>query len=85
MNGEWFTGQIDDVPRGIKINGIFPSNYVRKFDFPIEYIQKFNIAIAIQDYFAQSNEELSLRVQDFIAITQLSPDNQWSYGETVVS
>lgn len=84
-NGDWYTGQIDDLVNRTKINGIFPSNYVKKFDFPIEYLQKFNIAIAIQDYTRKSNEEVSLRVHDLIAITQLSPDNQWSYGEVVVS
>jgi hypothetical protein len=83
INGEWYTGEIENGSR--KTNGIFPSNYVRKFDFPIEYVQKYNIAVAIQDYIGQSNEELSLHLQDLIAITQLSPDNQWSYGELVVS
>ena len=76
---------MDELVNGKNMKGIFPSNYVRKFDFPIDYIQKFNIAIAIQDYTRQSNEELSLRVQDLIAITQLSPDGQWSYGEIIVS
>ena len=71
---------MDELVNGKNMKGIFPSNYVRN-----DYIQKFNIAIAIQDYTRQSNEELSLRVQDLIAITQLSPDGQWSYGEIIVS
>jgi hypothetical protein len=81
MDGEWYKGQIEET----KVVGIFPSNYVRKFDFPIDYVQKFNIAIALQDYMKKSNEEMSLKPHDLIAITQLSPDNQWSYGEVFVS
>ena len=85
MDGEWYKGQIEDLNNGTKVNGIFPSNYVRKFEFPIDYIQKFNIATASQEYIRKSNEELSLKTHDLIAITQLSPDNQWSYGEIFVS
>lgn len=46
-NEDWLTGQI--VGSGTTNNplraGIFPSNFVIKFNFPIEYIGKYTIGI----------------------------------------
>ncbi len=83
-NGDWFTGQLSNSQKSQKPSGIFPSSYVRKFPFPIDYIQKYTISMVVQDYVAQQDEEISLTANDLIAITKLSSDGQWSYGEQLV-
>ncbi len=88
-NEDWLTGQI--VGSGTNANnplrqGIFPSNFVIKFNFPIEYIGKYTISMATEPYQAQNNGELTLNPAEsqLIAIKKLSPDQKWSYGESSV-
>jgi len=85
-NEDWLTGQI--VGSGIANNplrsGIFPSNFVIKFSFPIEYIGKYTIGMATEVYQAQNGGELTLNPAEsqLIAIKKLSPDGKWSFGES---
>ena len=86
-NEDWLTGQI--VGSGANVNsplrsGIFPSNFVIKFNFPIEYIGKHTIGMATEQYQAQNNGELTLNPAEsqLIAIKKLSPDGKWSFGES---
>lgn len=84
MNDDWYTGQYVDSKSGESHKGIFPSNYVRKFDFPIDCITKNNLAIVVQDHFAANNEELMARSHDIIAISHMSPDQLWTFAEIYV-
>ena len=85
LNDDWFTGRYVNIKTDEEAKGIFPSNYVRKLDFPADYLNKNNLAIVIQDYNARTNEELTVRTHDLIAISHLSPDQLWSFAETYVS
>ena len=67
-------------------HGIFPSNFVIKFPFPIDYIGKFTIAMAIEIYAAKNEGELTLNPNEsqLIAIKKISPDRKFSFGESFV-
>lgn len=83
------TGQIvgsGSGPSNPLRTGIFPSNFVIKFNFPIEYIGKYTISMATEQYQAQTGDQLTLNPTDsqLIAIKKLSPDQKWSYGESYV-
>ncbi|CAF0787535.1 unnamed protein product [Brachionus calyciflorus] len=87
QNEDWLTGQI--VGSGIDASnplrsGIFPANFVIKFNLPIEYIGKYTISMAIEPYVAQNNGELSLDPgqNQLVAIKKISPDGKWSFGES---
>jgi hypothetical protein len=82
-NGEWFTGYIDDKKTGKKTSGIFPSNYVVKFNFPDELIIKNNFAIVLIEY-NDINEEINLIPNEFVSIDQASDDLQWFLVEKYV-
>ena len=88
-NEDWLTGQVigsgSDASNPLR-SGIFPANYVIKFNFPIEYIGKYTISMASAPYQAQNNGELSVNPAEsqLIAIKKISPDSKWSYGETHV-
>jgi hypothetical protein len=84
INGDWFTGHLLNNARPVKTDGIFPSSYVRRFPFSVEYIQKYIISLVVQDYTAQQDGEIDLMLNDLMAITKLSSDSQWSYGELIV-
>lgn len=87
QNEDWLTGQIVGTgsgPANPLRAGIFPSNFVIKFDFPIEYIGKYTIGMATEAYQAANGGELSLNPAEsqLIAIKKVSPDGQWTYGES---
>lgn len=89
-NEDWLTGQI--VGSGLEPSkplrsGIFPANFVVKFNLPIEYIGKHTISMAFEPYVAQNSGELSLdpSLNQFIAIKKVSPDGKWSFGEIYVN
>jgi hypothetical protein len=79
-NEDWLTGQVVGQPER---QGIFPANFVIKFNLPIEYIGKFTVAMAAQDYAAQNQGELSVNASEsqLIALKKISPDGKWSFGE----
>ncbi|RNA38129.1 intersectin-1 isoform X7 [Brachionus plicatilis] len=86
-NEDWLTGQI--VGSGIDPSnplrsGIFPANFVVKFNLPVDYIGKYTISMATEPYVAQNSGELSLdpSSNQLIAIKKISPDAKWSFGET---
>lgn len=88
-NEDWLTGQI--VGSGIDPSnplrsGIFPANFVVKFNLPVDYIGKYTISMATEPYVAQNSGELSLdpSSNQLIAIKKISPDAKWSFGETFV-
>jgi len=86
-NEDWLTGQIVGTgagPSNPLRAGIFPANFVIKFNFPIEYIGKYTIGMATESYSAQNGGELSLNPAEsqLIAIKKISPDGKWSYGES---
>ena len=88
-NEDWLTGQI--VGSGTDVNnplrsGIFPANFVIKFNIPIAFIGKFTISMASDAYQAQNDGELSINPNDnqLIAVKKISPDGKWSFGETYV-
>lgn len=88
-NEDWLTGQVVGSgagPNNPLRHGIFPSNFVIKFNIPIDYIGKFTISMATEPYQAQNNGELNLNPAEsqLIAIKKLSPDGKWSFGETYV-
>lgn len=87
QNEDWLTGQIVGTgsgPANPLRAGIFPSNFVIKFDFPIEYIGKYSIGMATEAYQAANGGELTLNPAEnqLIAIKKASPDGQWTYGES---
>jgi len=88
-NEDWLTGQI--VGSGTDANnplrsGIFPANFVIKFNIPIEYIGKYTISMATEAYQAQNNGELTVNPGEsqLIAVKKISPDAKWSFGESYV-
>ena len=88
-NEDWLTGQI--VGSGTDVNnplrsGIFPANFVIKFNIPIEYIGKYTISMATEAYQAQNDGELTVNPGEsqLIAVKKISPDTKWSFGETYV-
>lgn len=85
VNGEWFTGCVEDTKMGKKSNGIFPSNYVVKFNFSDELILKNNFGITLVEYNALTNEELNLIPNEFVSIDQVSEDLQWTLVEKYVN
>lgn len=90
QNEDWLTGQVvgsGTGPSNPLRSGIFPSNFVIKFNFPIDYIGKYTISMATEQYQAQNNGELTLNPSEsqLIAIKKLSPDQKWSYGESYVN
>lgn len=86
QNEDWLTGQIVDRNTNSLRSGIFPANFVIKFNLPIEYIGKYTISMATEAYQAQNNGELSINPLEtqLIAIKKISPDGKWSYGESYV-
>ncbi len=82
---DWLTGQIvssGSGPENPLRQGIFPSNFVIKFPFPLEYIGKYTISMPFEAYKAKNDGELSLNPNDsqLIAIKKVSPDGKWSFG-----
>ena len=90
QNEDWLTGQVvgsgTNAANSLR-TGIFPSNFVIKFNIPIEFIGKYTISMATEAYQAQNNGELSLNPAEsqLIAIKKLSPDGKWSFGESYVN
>ena len=89
-NDDWYTGYIvgpGGTPESQIRSGIFPANFVIKFQYPIEYIGKYTISMATESYFAQNNGELTLNpsTTQLIAVKKMSPDGKWSYGESFVN
>ncbi len=82
---DWLTGQ--KVGTSPVQQGIFPANFVIKFNFPIEYIGKYTISMAAEAYQGKNDGELSINPAEsqLIAIKKLSPDGKWSFGETYVN
>jgi hypothetical protein len=85
-NEDWLTGQILGSGDSLR-SGIFPANFVIKFNFPIEYVGKYTISLATEAYQATNENELSLNPAEsqLIAIKKISPDEKWSFGEIIVS
>ena len=86
---DWLTGQV--VGSGTSADnplrhGIFPSNFVIRFPFPIDYIGKYTISMAVEPYAAKNDGELTLDPSEsqLIAIKKLSPDLKYSFGESYV-
>ena len=89
-NEDWLTGQV--VGSGVDPSyplrhGIFPSNFVTKFPFPLDYIGKYAIGLATEVYLSQENNQLTLNPMDsqLVAIKKVAPDAKWSFGESYVS
>ena len=84
QNEDWYTGEI--VGSEHERTGIFPANFVIKFDLPLEYIGKFTISIATEPYSPVNNGELPLdpTQHQLIAVKKISPDGKWSFGESYV-
>jgi hypothetical protein len=87
QNEDWFTGEIVGSGYSEPLrHGIFPSNFVIKFNLPIEYIGKYTISIATEPFTGQNGEiVLDPGQSQLIAIKKISPDNKWSFGECYVS
>lgn len=85
QNEDWFTGEI--VGSEMARRGIFPANFVIKFNLPLEYIGKHTISIATEPYAPINTGELPLDPtrHQLIAIKKVSPDGKWSFGESFVS
>jgi hypothetical protein len=89
-NEDWLTGYV--VGSGTDPNtnplrtGIFPSNFVLKFNLPPEYIGKYTISMPGEPYISQNSGEMSIIPGEtqFIAIKKISPDGKWSFGESHV-
>jgi hypothetical protein len=86
---DWFTGEIvgsGHLPQNPHRTGIFPSNFVIKFNLPLEYIGKYTISIATEAYMPANQGELILEPSQsqLIAIKKISPDGKWSFGESYV-
>ena len=86
QNEDWLTGQIIGSGANPTRSGIFPANFVIKFNLPIEYVGKYTISMATEPYQAQNNGELSLNPLEtqLVAIKKISPDGKWSFGECYV-
>lgn len=84
QNEDWFTGEI--VGAETQRRGIFPMNFVIKFNLPLEYIGKYAISIATEAYTPVNTGELMLdpNQNQLIAIKKISPDGKWSFGESYV-
>lgn len=85
QNEDWFTGEIVGAEHDRR--GIFPANFVIKFNLPLEYIGKYTISIATEPYAPTNNGELYLdpTQHQLVAIKKVSPDAKWSFGESYVS
>jgi hypothetical protein len=86
---DWLTGQVvgsGSGPENPLRHGIFPSNFVIKFPFPVDYIGKFTISMAVEIYAAKNDGELTLNPAEsqLIAIKKISPDRLFSFGESYV-
>jgi hypothetical protein len=91
INDQWFTGYVagsgtDEFTNPLR-SGIFPSNFVTKFNIPIDYIGKYQIAMAVENYTASNNGELTVSTESsqLIAIKKISPDEKYFFGEIFVS
>ena len=84
QNEDWFTGEVVGAEQSRR--GIFPTNFVIKFNLPLEYIGKYTISIATEIYAPMNPGELSLdpNHNQLIAIKKVSPDGKWSFGESYV-
>jgi hypothetical protein len=87
---DWLTGQVVGSGSGLDNplrHGIFPSNFVIKFPFPIDYIGKYTVSMAVEAYAAKNDGELTLNPAEsqLIAIKKISPDRLFSFGESYVN
>lgn len=85
---DWLTGQVVGSGQGVDNplrHGIFPSNFVIKFPFPIEYIGKYTISMATEAYVASDGTQLTLDPSEnqLVAIKRISDDQKFLFGESI--